>query len=285
MKRAILLLAASVVGLGLMLPTAASAQEELPVYLRDRGTGVSSSMFGTYIRRGELIVYPFYEYYRDSDMEYEPAEFGFELAQEFRGKYRAHEFLLFLGLGITDGLILELEAAVIDATLTKAEDDPSDMPNELSESGLGDVESQLRWRWFRETERRPELFSYFETVFPTGESQSLIGTSDWEFKLGVGAIRGFAWGTLTLRTAMEFDAEENKLEFGEYALEYLKRVSDFLRVVTLVEGEQDEVELILESQLHFSPRVFAKLNVGIGVTSKATDLAPELGVMFSFPIY
>jgi hypothetical protein len=285
MKRAVFFLVASLLGVGFALPRAATAQEELPVYLRDRGTGVSSSMFGTYIRRGELVVYPFYEYYRDSDMEYEPLEFGYELAAEYRGEYRAHEFLLFFGLGITDWLVLELEAAVIDATLTKAENDTSNMPSELSESGLGDVESQLRWRWGRETERRPELFSYFETVFPTVESQSLIGTSDWEFKLGVGAIKGFAWGTLTLRTAMEFDAAENKLEFGEYALEYLKRVSKLLRVVTLVEGEQDELELILESQLHFSSRVFAKLNVGIGVTSKATDLAPEVGVMFSFPLY
>ena len=39
----------------------------LPVYLRDRGTGVSTSMFGTYVRRRELLVYPFFEYYLDND--------------------------------------------------------------------------------------------------------------------------------------------------------------------------------------------------------------------------
>ena len=39
-----------------------------PIYLQDRGAGVSTSMFGTYVRKGELIVYPFYEYYRDDDL-------------------------------------------------------------------------------------------------------------------------------------------------------------------------------------------------------------------------
>ena len=45
-------------------------EKDLPVYLRDRGTGVSTSMFGTYIRQGELLFYPFFEYYLDKNMEY-----------------------------------------------------------------------------------------------------------------------------------------------------------------------------------------------------------------------
>ncbi|UCF20936.1 MAG: hypothetical protein JSU87_05935 [Gemmatimonadota bacterium] len=278
-------LAAALLAAALLLPTESAAQEELPVYLKDRGTGVPSSMFGTYIRRGELIIYPFYEYYHDSDMEYEPAELGYGVAEDFRGKYRAHEFLLFFGLGITDWLAVELEGAVIDATLTKAADDPSDMPDELSESGLGDVEAQLRWRWFDETFKRPELFSFFETVFPLQKDKVLIGTQDWEFKLGVGVIKGLSWGTFTLRTAAAYDRTERKVEWGEYALEYLKRVSRLVRIVALVEGEEDEVELIGEVQLHVSPRVFIKLNSGFGLTSKATDFAPEVGVMFSLSLY
>jgi hypothetical protein len=31
----------------------------LPGYLADRGTGVSTSIFGTYVRGGELLVYLF----------------------------------------------------------------------------------------------------------------------------------------------------------------------------------------------------------------------------------
>ena len=41
--------------------------EELPYYLQDRGTGIPTSQFGTYVRKGELLIYPFYEYYYDSN--------------------------------------------------------------------------------------------------------------------------------------------------------------------------------------------------------------------------
>jgi hypothetical protein len=34
---------------------------DLPAYLRDRGLGVPSSRFGTFIQRGQLIVYPYRE--------------------------------------------------------------------------------------------------------------------------------------------------------------------------------------------------------------------------------
>ena len=47
----------------LLQPIESFAQEEIPVYLIDRGTGIPMSIFGTYVRDGELLVYPFYEYY------------------------------------------------------------------------------------------------------------------------------------------------------------------------------------------------------------------------------
>ena len=40
-------------------PQDPQAEPVTPMYLRDRGEGVATSMFGTYIRRGEWIVYPF----------------------------------------------------------------------------------------------------------------------------------------------------------------------------------------------------------------------------------
>ncbi len=140
------------------------AQEDLPYFLEDRGTGIASSMFGTYINKGEFIVYPYYEYYHDQNAEYKPAELGYGLEQDFRGRYRAHEGLIFFGYGLTDRIAVEFEAAVISATQYKASSDTSAMPAKLKESGLGDVESQLRWRWTPETVNRPEIFSYFETV-------------------------------------------------------------------------------------------------------------------------
>jgi hypothetical protein len=279
-----LLIAGLIIGI-VFLPDVVNAQDkDLPVYLRDRGTGVPSSMFGTYIRRGELILYPYFEYYYDNDFEYAPNEFGFELDQDFRGEYRAYEGLIFIGYGLTDWLAFELEAAVIKATLKKSPDDPTNMPEKIEESGLGDVESQLRWRWMKENERRPELFSYFETVFPLQKDKDLIGTPNWEFKLGIGGIKGFSWGTVTLRAAAEYDEAENEIAAGEYAVEYLKRLSPSWRVFLAVEGTEDEVELIPEVQWRFAEFATLKLNSAFGLTSKATDWAPEIGIMFSFPL-
>jgi len=249
---------------------------------RDRGPGIPTSMFGTYVRRGEFLLYPFFEYYHDKDAEYSPDELGYGIDADYRGPYRASEGLIFLGYGVSDRLALEFEAAVITATQTKAPDDPSAMPATVEESGLGDVEGQVRWRWNRETDRRPEVFSYFETVFPLQKQKRLIGTQDWEFKLGTGLVRGFAWGTATVRAAVEYDAEEGTAALGEYAVEYLRRVSSAIRLFAAVEGSEDEVELITEAQWAFRPNVVLKVNSAFGLTSKATDWAPEIGVMFSF---
>ena len=249
---------------------------------RDRGPGIPTSMFGTYVERGELLFYPFVEYYHDKDAEYSPDELGYGLDADYRAPYRATEALIFLGYGVSDRLALEFEAAVITAKQTKAADDPSSMPSTVEESGLGDVEGQLRWRWNRETDRRPEVFSYFETVFPLQKKKRLIGTQDWEFKLGTGLVRGFAWGTTTVRAAVEYDAADAAAALGEYAVEYLRRLSPSLLVFGAVEGSEDEVELITEVQWAFRPNVVLKLNSAFGMTSKATDWAPEIGIMFSF---
>jgi len=256
------------------------AQDTQPYYLQDRGMGISTSMFGTYIQHRELITYLFVEYYIDNNMEYKPAELGYGLEQDFRGKYRALEGLIFISYGLTDWLAIELEAAIIKASLRKSSTDPSGVPSKMEESGLGDVEGQLRWRWLKENERRPELFSYFETVFPFQKEKVLIGTQEWELKLGAGITKGFNIGTFTLRTAVEYVTEESKLEWGEYAIEYLKRFSPHWRVYLGIEGSQDEVELIPEAQFHIiTDTVVMKLNTAVGLTSKATDWAPEVGLM------
>lgn len=260
---------------------AARAQKSLD-RLRDRGSGIPTSMFGTYVRPGELLVYPFFEYYRDANAEYSPNEMGYGLDQDFRGRYRASERLIFMSYGISRRVAAEFEAANITARQDKAPDDPSGMPTTIRESGLGDVEGELRWRWNDESAHRPELFSYFETALPLQRTRKLIGTRDWELKLGTGAVRGFAWGTATVRAAIEYDAEDGSVALGEYAVEYLKRISPRLRVVAAVEGDQDEVEQITEAQWFLRPNIFLKLNNSFGLTSKATDWAPEVGIMFSF---
>jgi hypothetical protein len=256
--------------------------EGLPPHLRDRGVGVPSSMFATYIQKGQFLVYPYLEYYRDANYEYKPAELGDAEERDYRGEFEAFEELIFLGYGVSHDLALELEAAVAQAELESSPEDASEFPDRLEESGVGDIEAQVRWRWAAETARRPEFFSYFETVFPTQDEGSLIGTSDWEFVLGAGFVRGFPVGTVGLRLAAEYDKAESALEVGEAALEYTRRVSSRLRAYGAVEGTQDEWELITEAQVHLHRNVFIKLNNAFGLTSKAPDWAPEVGVLFSF---
>ena len=260
--------------------------QEVPAYLRDRGTGVRSSHLGSYVRQGELLVYSFFEWYADNNLEYKPSELGYGPSEEdYRGQYRASEGLLWFGYGLGADVALEFEMAVITADLTPSPGDTSSgKPAQVSESGLGDVEGQVRWRFQRETETRPELFTFFETVFPLQKTKKIIGTQDWEFSSGLGLTRGFHWGTVTLRASAEYSAAANpKFDLGEYAIEYLRRLSPAWRVVAAIEGTQgDEISLLTEVQWSFAPRATLKLNSGFGLTANATDYAPEVGVMFSF---
>jgi len=276
---------ASALGLFFLASGSAAAAQEgsLPRHLRDRGTGVPTSMFGTYVRQGELLVYPFFEYYIDNDLEYKPSELGYGLDVDFRGRYRASEGLIFLAWGLGRNFAVEIEAAVITARLEKSPSDTSAMPASVEESGLGDVEGQLRWRFMEERGRRPEGFAYFETVFPLQKQRRLIGTSDWEWKLGFGLTRGWGFGTMTFRLGIEYDRAERKFDAGEYAIEYLRQVSNRFRGFAVIEGNQlDEVALIIGGQWRLAPRLTFKFNNGFGLTPNATDIAPEIGLMFSF---
>jgi len=265
--------------LAMAAPSPAAAQD-LPFYLSDRAGGTPTSMFGTYIKKGEFVVYPFFEYYLDNNLEYSPNEFGFSLDQDFRGKYRATEGLIFLGYGLTDRLVFEVEAAMIRASLERSPDDLSGMPDKLTEKGLGDMQVQLNWMWSKELERRPGFFSYAELVIPHHKSKPLIGTSEVEVKAGVGMIKGFRWGQITVRAAVE---QAGGFNLGEYAVEYYNRLSKNIGVYAGFEGNQDELEFITELQWWLSDTVRLKLNNAFGVTSKATGWAPEVGLMISFP--
>ncbi len=253
---------------------------QAPDHSRDRGPGQPTSMFGAYIERGQLLLYPFFEYYYDRDAEYTPAELGHTLDQGFRGRYHANEALLFVGYGFTDRLAVEFEMAVINARLQKASDDPSTMPALLAESGIGDVEGQLRWRWNRESERRPEVFSYFETVFATQGARVLIGTPSTELKLGTGAVRGFRWGTATLRGAVEYDTEARAFDLGELAFEYMRALSRRYRLYAGIEGKPGDFAVIAELQVSLPGNAVLKLNNAFGVTSTGNDWAPEVGVLW-----
>jgi hypothetical protein len=270
--------------LGLCADAGTAAAQETSPFLNDRGPGVATSMFATYVRKGEWVLYPFFEYYRDANLEYSPSEFGVPGDQDYRGRYHAREGLFFVGYGITEDVSFEFEMATIRASFDKSRADLSALPPRVLESGLGDVEGQLRWRWRRETAQRPELFSYVEVTVPHHRDRPLTGTAGWELKVGTGVTRGYRWGTLTARAALEYDtASTSRFDLGEYAVEYVKRLSPKWRAYVGIEGNTDEISLITEAQLHLSPNVFLRFNNGLGLTSKATDWSPEVGIVFSVP--
>jgi len=266
-------------------PATLFAQEqELPSFLKDRGTGVAASMFGTYIRKGDLIIYPYWEYYVDHNREYKPQELGYGLDQDFFGRYRESEYLFFLAYGLTDFLAVQTELAWATASLNKSSADPSAMPSRIRESGLTSFETQLRWRGWRETERRPELWGYVDVVYPINKSKRILGADGWDIEPGIGLTRGLGWGTVTVRGSILYEsASSTHFQAGEYAIEYLKRLSPAWRIFAAVQGAGgvDEVSLITEAQWHISPRVFIRFNQEIGLTSLATDWEPQLGVLFT----
>lgn len=269
-----------------LLPASRSGAEDLPSYLRDRGTGIRTSMFGTYIERGQLLIYPFYEYYYDSNLQYSPSEFGVTGNQDFEGRYEAHEGILFLGYGFTDRFMIEMELAYISATFDKDPLDGTGTPARVEESGRGDFEGQLRYRILFETEKRPELFTYFEAVSPHDKQKYLIGTEDWELKLGAGLTRGYGFGTMTVRAAGEYvTASSTPWDFGEWAVEYLRRINPDWRVYAGIEGQGvDEASFIGEIQRRLGPIATLKAGTGISLTPNGTDFAPEIGVLFALPI-
>jgi hypothetical protein len=276
---------AFVLGIGAVAAAGSEEAEELPTYLKDRGKGVATSMFGTYIRGGELIVYPYWEYYHDNDREYAPVELGFAGAQDFRGRYRASEGLFFLAYGLTDDLAVQVEGSAIRASLEKSPIDLSDQPPRLEQSGIGDREIQFRWRMRRESEGRPELWSYLDLGFPHNKNKPLIGTVGHEAELGMGVTRGFKWGTLTARVSVLYEGgSDTKFAAGEYAVEYLKRLSPSWRVFAAVQGAEDEMTIVTEGQWHLNRHVFIRFNQEIGLTRNATDWEPQLGILFTIPL-
>ena len=88
---------------------------------------------------------------------------------------------------------------------------------------------------------------------------------------------------MTFRASAEYAREARQIDAGEYAIEYMRQFSPAWRVITAIEGTQvDEISLLTEVQWRFARNAMFKLNNGWGFTPNATDLAPELGILFNF---
>jgi hypothetical protein len=254
-----------------------------PRHARDRGLGVPASVFGTYIARGQLLIFPFVAYSRDGNREYNPSRLGFGLNQDFRGRFRSTQEQLFIGYGLSDRLAVEFEAGFIHARLDKAASDGSAMPARIDESGLADFEGQVRYRVASETDRRPEVFGYVEVTAPSQRRKLLIGDRIWDVRPGIGVVRGFRWGTLTSRVTVEYNHDDQSWVLGEFSIEYLRRLSSAVRVNFAIEGGEtgapDEWDLVSGVQWHLAGMWFLKFDNAIGLSSKATDWAPQIGIM------
>ena len=265
-----------------LLSLPALAADDQP-WLADRGPGLHTSLFGSYVEDEQLLLYAFYEYTKLDVFEYSPSEFGFPDPADYKGSGSETEFLLYGAYGFGEDLMVEFESAVhAKASLDKSPLDPSAMPAHLEDSGLGDTEMQVRWRTQHETADRYEWLWYFEAVFPLQDASSLVGTSDWELAGGLNLTKGHPWGTLMYKLSLKYDEVDGNIELGEFAVEYLKRTSERWRFVAAVEGEDDEISAIGEAQYSFRKGMTLKLNLGLGLTEKAPSVAPEVGLMCSF---
>ncbi len=275
---AVRLLAASLL-LAAGLPGRAQGQE-------DAERGVQTSMFGTAVRRSQLLVFPFFAYTWDHDYEYQPAALGYGLNQDLLGRYRSTQAQVFLAYGITDWLAVEFEASRIRATLDKAPDDTSAQPDRIVESGLADIEAQVRLRLLRERGGRPEVFASIELLPPQQKTKALIGDREWNVKGAIGVIRAFRWGTMTFRTTLEYNRGDKHPDLGETSLEYMRQLSSAGRLFLAIEGGEggapDDFALVTGLRWRLGERVFLQFDQAIGyILPKATDWEPQIGVVWT----
>ncbi len=269
---------------GISLPEPAACQTSLEQY-RDTGRGIQTSAFGTYVHRGELLVYPFFSRTIDHNREYQPDMFGVGGDVDFRGKFSSNETGVMVSYGWTNWLALEFTTAYMTASLEKDPNDNYPTPAKTKETGLGDAEGQIRVRCLKEKARLPELFAYLEVTAPTQRSAVLIGDSKWDVKPGFGFARSFSWGTLTMRTTGEYNQSESKPDFGETSIEYLRRFSRSLQTFVGIEGGEggplDEWHVVSDLQWRLSKLVSLKVDNTVGISSKANDWEPQVGLLFT----
>jgi hypothetical protein len=238
--------------------------------------GPPASLFGTTIERGQLVIFPFLAFTRDHNLEYQPAEFGFALQDDVRGRFRSEQAQLFIAYGITDWLAVEVESSRIHARLDKAANDTSAMPGRIDESGFGDFEAQLRLR-------RGNFFGSIELLPPQQRSKRLFGDAQWNVKGGIGFIRPLAWGTFLLRTTLEYNRGDGHWDLGETALEFLRDLGAAGRLSLAIEGGEggapDDYGFVSGIRWRIGRGVFVKFDNALGLMSKATDWESQLGVM------
>ena len=270
----------------ILCPDSAVAEDASSYGLRDRGPGVSTSLTGIYVNDGEWLGSATYQNLENRGFQYAPEEFGFPDENDYLGKYKFSGGIFFAGYGLSDSVSLGLKVTGGSAKFNKASDDPSALPAEVKESGLGEVAPELTWRFMRETASRPELFTYVSVLIPHDSDNRLLGTEDWVVLPGIGINRGFSWATLSARMGFEYDtASTSTLDFGQWTVEGQRRFSDAwwlsAGLVGTVGGGNnfDEVWQTTYVEWSANPHVTVRFGSRIGLTTMTEGWTGELGIV------
>ncbi len=258
------------------------AQQQEPPHLRDRGPGIRTSEFQTYIGRHQLLFLTSAAYTKDHNLEYNPVDWGYGTQADLRGTFRSSTAQLFVAYGVTDWLAVELEGSSLSARFEKSSRDTTATPARIRESGVGDFAGQVRVRFARE--RRPEIWGSVEVIPANQQRKVLIGDKITDVKSEIGLTRGFQFGTMTLRTTVEYNHADHHWDLGETSLEYLRRLSPDWRILLAIEGGEtgapDEWVFVTAGQWRIANRFFLKFANGFGLMSKSTDWEPQVGILW-----
>jgi hypothetical protein len=270
--------------LGITATAVAQQQDSLPPHLRDRGLGVRTSEFQTFIQRHQLLLLPSFAYTRDHNREYNPLDWGYGNQTDLRGTFRSSSAQLLLAYGVTDWLAVELEGSYVSARFTRSPLDTTATPAEIRESGLGDFAGQVRVRVARERGRRPEVWGSLEVIPANQKRKVLIGDNRTDVKGEIGLTRGFHFGTMSLKTTVEYNHGDHHWDLGETSLEYLRRLSPSWRILLAIEGGEtgamDEWVFVTAAQWRIANGCYLKLANGFGIASKSTDWEPQVGILW-----
>ena len=265
----------------------AAQQPQVPPNLRDRGTGVRTSEFQTYIQRGQLLVFPSVSYSRDHNLEYNPLDWGYGTAMDLRGTFRSSNAQLWAAYGVTDWLAIEVEGSYLSARFQRSPQDTSATPAQIQNSGFGDYAAQVRVRMGQERGHRPEIWGALEVIPGANRRKILIGDKIMDMKAEFGLTRGYHFGTMTLRTTVEYNHVDHHWDLGETSLEYLRQITPATRVFIAIEGGEtgapDEWVLVTAAQWRLTRGAFLKFSNGVGLMSKSTDWEPQVGVLLLIP--
>jgi len=273
--------------LGITATAVVQRQDSLPPHLRERGRGVRTSDFQTYVRRHQLLLLPAASYLKDHDFEYNPLDWGFGTQTDLRGELSRSSAQLLIVYGVTDWLAFELEGSYLSARFEKDARDTTATPARIRESGLGDFAGQIRVRFGQERGRRPEIWGSLEVIPRNMKSKVLIGDKITDVKGEFGLTRGFHFGTMTLKTTVEYNHGDHHWDLGETSLEYLRRLSPDFRLLLAIEGGEggapDEWVFVTAGQWRIASGCFLKFANGFGLMSKSTDWEPQLGILLEVP--